>query len=59
MSKQNKVKVSKINLEIDGKIIELTFTAVILDTAEGRKSIPARLFTEQASLLLQQGSSDG
>jgi len=45
--------------EIEGEIIDLTFTSVVLDTADGRMIVPARLFTEQASLLLQRSPSDG
>lgn len=36
----------------DGRILELTETAVILDTSEGHVSIPAKVFNEQAIILI-------
>ena len=38
----------------EGIIIEITHIAVILETAEGRLTIPARLFSEQATLILSR-----
>ena len=35
----------------DGEILEITRSAVILDTEQGRTMVPARLFNEQASVL--------
>lgn len=45
--------------EFSGRILELTDTAVILETAEGRASIPAKVFNEQAIILLMHGGRDG
>ncbi len=45
--------------EIEGKIVDLTFTSVVLETTDGRMIVPARLFTEQVSLLLERNRSDG
>jgi small-conductance mechanosensitive channel len=39
----------------EGRILELTDTAVILETAEGRASLPAKVFNEQAIVLLVGG----
>lgn len=41
--------------DIEGEIVQTTPTAVILATREGRMAIPARKFSEEASLLLTQG----
>mgnify|MGYP003669167945 CR=1 FL=1 len=41
----------------EGVIIEVTHVAVILETAEGRLTIPARLFSEQATLIVS-GKAD-
>ena len=41
----------------EGVIIEVTHVAVILETAEGRLTIPARLFSEQATLIVS-GEAD-
>ena len=38
--------------EFEGEILEITRSAVVLDTGKGRTMVPARLFNEQASLLL-------
>ena len=35
----------------EGEILEITRSAVILDTGDGRTMVPARLFNEQASVL--------
>lgn len=35
-----------------GEILEITNSAVVLDTEQGRTMVPARLFNEQASVLL-------
>jgi small-conductance mechanosensitive channel len=37
---------------IEGTILEITSVAVILDTNEGRMTVPARLFSEEAVLLV-------
>lgn len=42
----------------EGTIVEITHVAVILQTGEGRLTVPARLFAEQASLVLAR-ESDG
>jgi small-conductance mechanosensitive channel len=36
----------------EGRILEITETAIIIDTLEGRASIPAKVFNEQAIILL-------
>jgi small-conductance mechanosensitive channel len=41
--------------EIEGRILEIGETSVVLETAEGRVHIPARLFSEQTSTLLTDG----
>lgn len=38
----------------EGVIIEITHVAVILETVEGRLTIPARLFSEQATLIVSE-----
>ena len=43
----------------DGRILEQTETAVILETAEGRASIPAKVFNEQTIVLVVSGKRDG
>ena len=43
----------------EGKILELTETAVVLETTQGRASIPAKVFNEQAIVLVVSGLSDG
>jgi small-conductance mechanosensitive channel len=44
---------------IEGRILELTETAVILETAEGRASIPAKVFNEQTIVLVLSGKHHG
>ncbi len=44
----------KIN-NIEGKIIQISTTAVILDTPEGQVSIPAKEFNELTSVLINKG----
>ncbi len=39
-----------------GEILEITGSAVVLDTEQGRTMIPARLLNEQASILLEPDS---
>jgi len=39
-----------------GEILEITTSAVVLDTEQGRTLVPARLFNEQASILLDPES---
>jgi small-conductance mechanosensitive channel len=41
--------------EIEGRILEIGETSVVLETVEGRVHIPARLFSEQISTLLTDG----
>lgn len=43
----------------EGRILELTDTAVVLETAEGRASLPAKVFNEQAIVLVVSGARDG
>ncbi len=40
----------------EGRILELTDTAVVLETAEGRASLPAKVFNEQPIVLLVSGA---
>lgn len=40
--------------ELEGTILELASTAVVLDTVDGRAMVPARAFSEKASLLLDE-----
>lgn len=40
--------------ETEGTILELSSVSVILETSEGRLTIPAKLFSENSSLLVQQ-----
>lgn len=44
--------------DIQGEILELTPTAVVIDTAEGRIVVPAKSFNEHASVLLDVESDD-
>ncbi|MCY4181466.1 MAG: hypothetical protein OXF43_01060 [Gammaproteobacteria bacterium] len=39
--------------ELEGEILEITRSMVVLDCGKGRSMVPARLFNEQASLLLE------
>ena len=43
----------------EGRILEMTDTAVVLETAEGRASLPAKVFNEQAIVLVVSGARDG
>lgn len=43
----------------EGRILEISETAVILETAEGRASLPAKIFNEQAIVLVVSGARDG
>lgn len=43
----------------EGRILELTDTAVILETTEGRASLPAKVFNEQAIVLVVSRVHDG
>lgn len=43
--------------DIEGRIIQITPTAVILETAEGQESVPARKFSEDTSTLLKREGS--
>jgi small-conductance mechanosensitive channel len=45
--------------EFEGRILELTDTAVVLETAEGRASLPAKVFNEQPIVQVVSGSRDG
>jgi len=42
----------------EGRILELTDTAVILETTEGRASLPAKVFNEQAIILVVSGTAN-
>jgi small-conductance mechanosensitive channel len=43
----------------EGRILEMTETVVVLETAEGRASIPAKVFNEQTIVLVTGGKRDG
>jgi len=44
--------------DYEGRILELTDTAIILETPDGRASLPAKLFNEQAIILVMKGVSN-
>jgi small-conductance mechanosensitive channel len=44
---------------VEGEILELTATGVILGTAEGRVNVPASRFNEETSVLLSADTNDG
>ncbi len=44
--------------EFEGTILEIASVAVVLDTDQGRVSIPAKLFSEQPSILVKQENDD-
>ena len=44
--------------EIEGAILEISAVAVVVDTADGRMTVPAKLFGEQVSLLIQREAPD-
>jgi len=44
--------------DYEGRILELTDTAIILETPDGRASLPAKLFNEQAVILVMSGASN-
>jgi small-conductance mechanosensitive channel len=44
---------------IEGTILEITSVAVILETKEGRLTVPARMFSEEAVLLVSGDKRDG
>jgi len=43
----------------EGRILELTETALVLETSAGRASLPAKLYNEQAIVLLVSGERNG
>jgi len=45
--------------DVEGTILEVTSIAVVLETREGRLTVPARLFSEEAVLLLSGDRSHG
>lgn len=44
--------------DVQGKILEMNPTGIVLDTKSGRTFIPAKLFDEEASILLDDESLD-
>lgn len=44
--------------EYEGRILELTDTAVVIETAEGRASLPAKVFNEQPIIQVVSGLRD-
>lgn len=45
--------------DIEGEILELTPTSVIIASKSGRVTVPAKIFNESATLLLAEGASHG
>jgi len=45
--------------QIEGVILEISSVAVVLDTSEGRQVVPAKLFGEEPSLLMQREGQGG
>ncbi len=45
--------------DFEGRILQLTPEAVVLETGEGRVSLPARIFSEQPVTLIAHGMRDG
>jgi len=43
----------------EGRILELTAQAVVLETDDGRVSLPGRIFSDQPVVLITQGGRDG
>ena len=44
--------------ELQGRVLEINSTGIVLDTKSGRTFIPAKLFDEEASILLDDESLD-
>ena len=44
--------------DTEGTILELSPVAVILETSEGHMTVPAKIFSERSSLLVQQEADD-
>lgn len=44
--------------DVEGEILELTPTSVVLATIEGRMTIPAKVFNEQSTVLVTPASDD-
>jgi ribosomal protein S1 len=44
--------------ELEGKILEINPTGIVVDTKSGRTFIPAKLFDTEASVLLDDESLD-
>jgi hypothetical protein len=42
--------------DVEGRIVRTTSTAVVLDTAQGQVQVPARLFSEQPSVLVTEST---
>ena len=45
--------------DIEGEILEVTPTGVIMASEHGRVTVPGKVFNESASTLLSEGTSDG
>jgi hypothetical protein len=43
----------------EGRILEISSVAVVLETADGRMTVPAKMFSEEASLLVNREKKDG
>ena len=44
---------------VEGEILELTPVSVVLATNEGRVIVPAKIFSDETTTLVTEGSSDG
>ena len=44
--------------EVEGNVLEITQIHIILETAQGRVSVPAKVFNQQASVLLIEADDD-
>ncbi len=44
---------------VEGEILELTPVSVVLATNEGRVIVPAKIFSDETTTLMTEGSSDG
>ena len=53
-----RVRLGGMEGDIEGDILEITRSAVVLDTEDGRTLVPARLFSEQVSVLLDAPADD-
>lgn len=45
--------------DVEGEILELTATSVVISSESGRVTVPAKVFNESATLLLSESSANG